>query len=170
LEIPIDSRAQIGSASSHVRWPFVGGMKSWVAPLFNHNGRPFSITKHRHRLSFCHIRDLISSAFGEPLLPYARAGLARITSPAATGSDSLSTRQPVTPRSFPSPSSSTGKQRLQRAKIDEHRSGSGCSTLVGRAEIENGSGRAANHHRAALRRRAEAPRADDAGDCKPVSG
>jgi hypothetical protein len=31
-------------------------VKDWVAPLFNHNGRPFSITKRQHRLSFCHIR------------------------------------------------------------------------------------------------------------------
>jgi hypothetical protein len=44
-QIPIDSGSQIGSASSHVRWPFVAGVKGWLAPLFNHNGRPFSISK-----------------------------------------------------------------------------------------------------------------------------
>jgi hypothetical protein len=43
LKIPMDSRAQIGSASSHVRWPFVVATEEWVAPSFNHNGRPFSM-------------------------------------------------------------------------------------------------------------------------------
>ena len=44
LEIHIDSREEIGSAVSHVRWPFVGAMKSWVVPLFNHSGRPFLVS------------------------------------------------------------------------------------------------------------------------------
>lgn len=44
-QIPIDSCAQIGSASSHVWWPFVVAMEEWVAPSFNHNGRPLSISK-----------------------------------------------------------------------------------------------------------------------------
>ena len=44
-KIPIDTGAQIGSSSSHVWWPFVGGRNGWVTPPFNHNGRPFSITK-----------------------------------------------------------------------------------------------------------------------------
>jgi hypothetical protein len=47
LQIPIDSRPQIGSASSHVRWPFGVDTEEWVAPSFNHNGRPFSISKCR---------------------------------------------------------------------------------------------------------------------------
>ena len=59
--------------------------------------------------------------------------------PAATGSDSSSTRQPATLRSFPSPWCSTGKPRSERAKGDEHRSRSGCSTLDGRTEEVNGT-------------------------------
>ena len=45
--IAIDTRGQIGSSSSHGRWPFVVGMRSGFAPSSNHNGRPFSITKCR---------------------------------------------------------------------------------------------------------------------------
>ena len=45
LHISIDSGSQIGSASSHVRWPFVVEVEGWVTPPFNHNARPFSISK-----------------------------------------------------------------------------------------------------------------------------
>ncbi len=54
LEIAIDSHAQIGSASSHVRWPFVVAIEDWVVPLFNHNGRPFSIPNCGRGLSLSH--------------------------------------------------------------------------------------------------------------------
>ena len=68
-QIPIDSGSQIGSASSPVRWPFVDGVKGWLAPLFNHNGRPFSISHCRHGLNFCHIR--VSYPFSGPAVHFA---------------------------------------------------------------------------------------------------
>ena len=48
-QIAIDTRGQIGSSSSHGRWPFVVGRTGWITPPFNHNGRPFSMTNCRAR-------------------------------------------------------------------------------------------------------------------------
>jgi hypothetical protein len=45
LKIAVDTGLQFGVSSSHLQWPFVRGLKVWVAPSFNHNERPFSISK-----------------------------------------------------------------------------------------------------------------------------
>ena len=52
-QIPIDTGMQIGFSSSHGQWPFMCGRRRWVAPPFNHTGRPFSIPK-RH----CSLRKM----------------------------------------------------------------------------------------------------------------
>ena len=52
-QIPIDTGMQIGFSSSHGQWPLMCGRRRWVAPPFNHTGRPFSIPK-RH----CSLRKM----------------------------------------------------------------------------------------------------------------
>ena len=44
-QIAIDTRLQIEFPLSHCQRPFVVDVEGWVAPPFNHNGGPFSISK-----------------------------------------------------------------------------------------------------------------------------
>ena len=71
-KIPIDTGAQIGSSSSHVWWPFVGGRNGWVTPPFDQRRRSRKHTvlprlqRCRHSGSNCSIALHCSCAPAAP--------------------------------------------------------------------------------------------------------